>query len=110
MHLLKKWTALLPGIALSLLIAALSRWLEQLLPIHLIGAAVIAAGSELMRYKPSWGMLVGVRPSKVALEMLNHGMSKTRVKKTLSSDYFVTPKKAGLAVDVAKKEKEIMQI
>lgn len=73
-----------------------------------IGAAVIAAGSELMRYKPSWGMLVGVRPSKVAMEMLNHGMSKTRVKKTLSSDYFVTPKKAGLAVDVAKKEKEII--
>ncbi len=75
-----------------------------------IGAAVIAAGSELMRYKPSWGMLVGVRPSKVAMEMLNHGMSKTRVKKTLSSDYFVTPKKAGLAVDVAKKEKEIIGV
>lgn len=75
-----------------------------------LGAAVIAAGSELMRYKPSWGMLVGVRPSKVAMEMLNHGMSKTRVKKTLSSDYFVTPKKAGLAVDVARKEKEIIGI
>ena len=75
-----------------------------------IGAAVIAAGSELMRYKPSWGMLVGVRPSKVAMEMLNHGMSKTRVKKTLSTEYFVTPKKAGLAVDVAKKEKEIIGV
>ncbi len=75
-----------------------------------IGSAVIAAGSELMRYKPSWGMLVGVRPSKVAMEMLNHGMSKTRVKKTLSTDYFVTPKKAGLAVDVARKEKEIIGV
>ena len=48
-----------------------------------IGSAVIAAGGELMKYKPSWGMLVGVRPSKVAMEMLNRGMSKTRVKKTL---------------------------
>lgn len=73
-----------------------------------IGGAVIAAGGELMKYKPSWGMLVGVRPSKVAMEMLNNGMSKTRVKKTLSSEYFVTPKKAGLAVDVARKEKEII--
>ena len=73
-----------------------------------IGSAVIAAGGELMKYKPSWGMLVGVRPSKVAMEMLNCGMSKTRVKKTLSSEYFVTPKKAGLAVDVARKEKEII--
>ena len=73
-----------------------------------VGAAVIAAGSELMKYKPSWGMLVGVRPSKVAMEMLHSGMSKTRVKKTLSSDYFVTPKKAGLAVDVARKERDII--
>ncbi len=73
-----------------------------------IGGAVIAAGGELLKYKPSWGMLVGVRPSKVAMEMLNGGMSKTRVKKTLSTDYFVTPKKAGLAVDVARKEKEII--
>ncbi len=75
-----------------------------------IGSAVIAAGGELMKYKPSWGMLVGVRPSKVAMEMLNSGMSKTRVKKTLSGEYFVTPKKAGLAVDVARKEKGIIGI
>lgn len=73
-----------------------------------VGAAVIAALSELVKYKPSWGMLVGVRPSKVAMEMLNSGMSKSRVKRTLVSDFLVTPKKAGLAVDVARKEKEII--
>ena len=33
---------LLPGIALSVIIALLSCWLESLLPIHLIGSAVIA--------------------------------------------------------------------
>ena len=32
----------IPGIALSLLIALLALWIESLLPIHLIGAAVIA--------------------------------------------------------------------
>ncbi len=73
-----------------------------------VGAAVIGALGELMRYKPSWGMLVGVRPSKVAMEMLNGGISKTRVKRILTSDFLVTPKKAGLAVDVARKEKEII--
>ncbi len=31
-----------PGIVLALLIAALSKWLESLLPIHLVGASVIA--------------------------------------------------------------------
>ena len=33
---------LLPGIVLSIVIAALACWLESLLPIHLIGSAVIA--------------------------------------------------------------------
>ena len=73
-----------------------------------VGGAVITALGELIRYKPTWGMLVGVRPSKVAMEMLNGGMSKTRAKRTLISDFMVTPKKAGLAVDVARKEKEIV--
>lgn len=73
-----------------------------------VGGAVIAALSELMRYKPAWGMLVGVRPSKVAMEMLNSGMSKTRAKRTIISEYMTTPKKAGLAVDVARRERELI--
>lgn len=73
-----------------------------------VGAAVIAALGELVKYKPSWGMLVGVRPSKVAMELLNEGISKTKVKRILTSDFLVTPKKAGLAIDVARKEKEII--
>ena len=72
-----------------------------------VGDAILAAAGELMGYRPAWGMLIGVRPSKVATEMLNAGMSKTRVKKTLTSDYLVIPKKAALAVDVALNEKRI---
>lgn len=72
-----------------------------------VGDAVLAAAGELVGYRPAWGMLIGVRPSKVATEMLNAGMSKTRVRKTLNSDYLVIPKKATLAVDVALNEKRI---
>lgn len=72
------------------------------------GAAVIAACGELMGYRPSWGMLTGVRPSKVATELLQSGMSKTRVKKTLSSEYFVIPKKAALATEVALNEQRLI--
>jgi len=72
-----------------------------------VGAAVLACGSELLGYNPAWGMLVGVRPSKVATEMLNSGISKTKVKKILTSDYLVIPKKASLAIDVALNEKRI---
>ncbi len=73
-----------------------------------VGGAVIGALGSLLEYRPSWGMLTGVRPSKVATEMLSAGMSKTRVKKTLSSRYMTFPKKAALATDVALNEQKII--
>ena len=73
-----------------------------------VGDAVLSVCGEIIGYKPSWGMLVGVRPSKVATELFSTGMSKTRVKKTLSSDYFVIPKKAALATEVALNEAEFV--
>ena len=39
MQIIKKYA---PGIILAVLIAAVSKWLESLLPVHLIGASVIA--------------------------------------------------------------------
>lgn len=73
-----------------------------------VGGAVITALGALMEYCPSWGMLTGVRPSKVATEMLARGMSKTRVKKTLTSRYMTFPKKAALATEVALNEQKII--
>ena len=73
-----------------------------------VGGAVLAALGDLVGYRPAWGMMIGVRPSKVASEMLNSGISKTRVKKILNSDYLVIPKKAALATDIALTEKRIV--
>ena len=73
-----------------------------------VGDAVLSVCGDVIGYRPSWGMLVGVRPSKVATEMFSMGMSKTRVKKTLVSDYFVIPKKAALATEVALNEAEFV--
>ena len=72
------------------------------------GAVIVSACGELLGYRPSWGMLTGVRPSKVATELLRAGVSKTRVKKLLTSEYAVIPKKAALAVDVALTEQKII--
>ncbi len=73
-----------------------------------IGHAVLAVASEHLHYRPSWGMLTGVRPSKVATELLLRGMSKTRVRRALTSDYMVIPKKAALATDVAIYEQQMI--
>ena len=75
-----------------------------------VGEAVLAALGELTGYRPSWGMMTGVRPSKVAMEMLNSGMSKTRVKRHLTSDYLVIPKKSALATEVALNEMKIIGV
>ena len=73
-----------------------------------VGAAVISAAGDMLGYRSSWGMLTGVRPSKVANELLSSGYSKTRVKKILNSEYFVIPKKASLATEVAIAENAII--
>ena len=75
-----------------------------------IGHVILTAAGELLHYRPSWGMLTGVRPSKVATELLLKGHSKTRVKKMLASDYLVIPKKAALATDVALYEQQIIGV
>lgn len=73
-----------------------------------IGAAVLAVGGEVLEYRPSWGMLTGVRPAKVAMEMLAAGNSKTKVRKILNNEFLVIPKKAALATEVALNEREII--
>lgn len=73
-----------------------------------VGDAVTAVCEQVMGYRSSWGMLTGVRPSKVATELLRKGMSKTRIRKELTKDYFVIPKKAALATDVAINEARLI--
>ena len=73
-----------------------------------VGSSVTAALGDLMEYRPSWGILTGVRPSKVATEMLSTGISKTKTKKILVQDYLVFPKKAALATEVALNEQKIV--
>lgn len=60
-----------------------------------VGGAVIGALGSLLEYRPSWGMLTGVRPSKVATEMLSAGMSKTKVKKNADEPVYDLPQKSG---------------
>ena len=73
-----------------------------------VGAAIVSVLGDMVSYKPSWGILTGVRPSKVATEYLALGMSNTKVRKILRNDYLVIPKKASLATEVAITESKII--
>ncbi len=72
------------------------------------GGAVMKAGESLLGYRPSWGMMTGVRPAKLAMELLLKGKQEQQAVDTLTEEFFALPKKAALAVEVAKREKEML--
>ena len=53
-----------------------------------------------------WGMLTGIRPAKIARNLLDIG--ETNIEEKLKQLYFFSPKKAKLALQVAAKEKQIL--
>ncbi|MBR5314750.1 MAG: coproporphyrinogen dehydrogenase HemZ [Clostridia bacterium] len=73
-----------------------------------VGIAVFEAGKRFFGTVPPWGILTGVRPAKIAAEMLDSGMDFAAVKKTLEKEYFLNPKKSNLVTEIATVEKEII--
>lgn len=64
--------------------------------------------SEYSGRKLPWGILTGIRPAKIPLRMLMQGESESKVKKMLMTEYLCSREKAELALDVAKKEAELV--
>ncbi|MBQ7319255.1 MAG: coproporphyrinogen dehydrogenase HemZ [Clostridia bacterium] len=73
------------------------------------GGAVMKAGERLLGYRPSWGMMTGVRPSKHAMELLLKGKSAEETRQTLAKEFFAIPKKAALATEVALRERKMLE-
>lgn len=71
--------------------------------------AFFAAATEFCKYNPPWGILTGVRPTKLAFDRLESGMTKEQAVKSLRADYLLYPKKAILSVDIAKYESKIIK-
>ena len=74
-----------------------------------LGRAIFAAGKALLGYTNAWGILTGVRPAKVANEILSGGADMNKTKRILRDEYFLNPKKAALAVSVAATENRLVR-
>ncbi|MBQ3100690.1 MAG: coproporphyrinogen dehydrogenase HemZ [Clostridia bacterium] len=74
-----------------------------------LGAAFFKAGEKFFNYTPSWGILTGVRPTKIGLELIRNGYSSAEIKKILTKQYFLNPKKASLLMSVAANEEKYIQ-
>jgi len=55
-----------------------------------------------------WGILNGIRPVKIAMKLLNGGMSDEEVVAHFKNEYNATEEKAKLALEIAKVEKPII--
>lgn len=72
------------------------------------GDAFMQAGVAFTGFTPPWGILTGVRPAKVATELLEKGISQQECAEIISREYFVHPVKSKLAVDVAVAEAKLI--
>ena len=56
----------------------------------------------------AWGMLTGVRPTKLAMQKLENGMGKEETIRFLEDVFGVSPQKAALGCEIAQRERELL--
>lgn len=58
-----------------------------------------------------WGALTGIRPTKLAMGMLeeNPEVTDAEIRAFLKDNYFVSEEKIALAIDIARREKELLR-
>jgi len=76
---------------------------KQKLASVLYQALVEMTGKEM-----PWGFLTGIRPTKIVHEMMEENLTDEEIKKRLLEFYFIREDKIQLMMEVAKKEKEIL--
>lgn len=72
------------------------------------GAALYQYFSDLTGKKLPWGNLTGIRPTKIAMTMLEEGKGEAEILDFLREKHFVSEEKALLGLDIAKREKELL--
>ena len=56
-----------------------------------------------------WGNLTGIRPAKLAMGMIESGMTNVEAAKEMRERYLVSPQKTSLAITIANREREILK-
>ena len=64
--------------------------------------------SDYNKKKLPWGNLTGIRPTKIAMGLLEQDKDAKEIIRFLEKDHYVSPEKAALSVEIAEREKEIL--
>lgn len=73
-----------------------------------VGKAVFSAGEKLFEYSPAWGIIIGIRPTKIARQLLHEGNDPAQIRKILRNSYLLDPKKASLLTSITLSEAKII--
>ena len=57
----------------------------------------------------AWGILTGIRPTKILMKKLEDGKSEEDIKEWFQQQYLVSEKKATLGMEIAKREKSLLE-
>lgn len=55
-----------------------------------------------------WGILTGIRPTKIAMGLLEEGLSEQEIQKHMKEVYYANDEKAALSADIAKREHALL--
>ena len=66
--------------------------------------------SEITGLSPKWGTLTGIRPVKLALQMMDKGISSEEIRKKFREERLVSEEKLDLLLSTAEHEKEIRSL
>lgn len=69
---------------------------------------VFSSLKELTNEEYPWGILVGIRPSKIALKYLEEGKSQEEIIEIFKAKHLASEEKAKLCIEIAKKEKNFV--
>ena len=56
-----------------------------------------------------WGNLTGIRPTKIAMGMLNEGKTDEEIERFMKETHFVSDEKAKLSIEIAHREGEVLK-
>ena len=82
---------------------------ERKLRKYLLDRAVYEAFAEETGHELAWGILTGVRPTKLAMQKVEEGMEREAFITWFGKEFYVSEDKAGLAYDIAVREKRILR-
>ncbi len=65
--------------------------------------------SEKTGKKLPWGDLTGIRPTRIAMNLIEEGSSDEEITDFMKKTYLVSDEKTALAIEIARREKEILR-